>query len=125
MALYDGRVRGGHIRPVTSVTTLEDRGSTVRLDGGQGFGQIAGVAAIDLAIERAHAYGVATVSVRELTHLGALAYYTMRASAAGCFAMAFQNGMPSVAGNPSSPVSIWFNASAKTAFVRASDFSLA
>ena len=35
---------------------------------------------------------MATVSVRELTHLGALGYYTMRASAQGCFAMAFQNG---------------------------------
>jgi LDH2 family malate/lactate/ureidoglycolate dehydrogenase len=92
MALYNGRVRGGHIKPVTEVTTLDDHGSTVRLDGGLGFGQIAGVAAVDLAIERARAHGMATVSVRELTHLGALAYYTMRASAAGCFAMAFQNG---------------------------------
>ena len=92
MALYFGRVRSGHLRPDTKVTTLADEGSTVRLDGGLGFGQIAGVAAVDLAVERAHAHGVATVSVRELTHLGALAYYTMRASAQGCFAMAFQNG---------------------------------
>ncbi len=50
------------------------------------------MAAVDLAVERAHAHGIATVSVHELTHLGALAYYTMRASAQGCFAMAFQNG---------------------------------
>jgi len=92
MALYFGRVRGGHLRPVTEVRTLADEGSTVRLDAGLGFGQIGGVAAIDLAVERAHAHGVSTVSIRELTHLGALAYYTMRASAAGCFAMAFQNG---------------------------------
>jgi LDH2 family malate/lactate/ureidoglycolate dehydrogenase len=92
MALYFGRVRSGHIRPVTNVSTLDDHGSTVRLDGGLGFGQIAGVAAVDLAIERAREHGIATVSVRELTHLGALAYYTMRASAVGCFAMAFQNG---------------------------------
>jgi LDH2 family malate/lactate/ureidoglycolate dehydrogenase len=92
MALYFGRVRGGHLRPVTHVRTLADDGSTVRLDAGLGFGQIGGVAAIDLAVERAHIHGVATVSIRELTHLGALAYYTMRASAQGCFAMAFQNG---------------------------------
>jgi LDH2 family malate/lactate/ureidoglycolate dehydrogenase len=92
MALYDGRVRSGHIKPVTTVTTLDDQGTTVRLDGGQGFGQIAGVAAVDLAVERALAHGMATVAVRELTHLGALGYYTMRASAQGCFAMAFQNG---------------------------------
>ncbi len=92
MALYFGRVRGGHLRPVTQVRTLRDDGSTVRLDAGLGFGQIGGVTAVDLAVERAQQYGVATVSIRELTHLGALAYYTMRASGAGCFAMAFQNG---------------------------------
>jgi LDH2 family malate/lactate/ureidoglycolate dehydrogenase len=92
MALYFGRVRSGHLQPYTRVTTLSDDGSTVRLDGGLGFGQIAGVAAVDLAVERARTHGVATVSIRELTHLGALAYYTMRASARGCFAMAFQNG---------------------------------
>ena len=92
MALYFGRVRGGHLRPVTEVRTLRDDGSTVRLDGGLGFGQIGGLAAIDLGVERAKEFGVATVSIRELTHLGALAYYTMRASAAGCFAIAFQNG---------------------------------
>jgi LDH2 family malate/lactate/ureidoglycolate dehydrogenase len=92
MALYFGRVRGGHLRPVTRLRTLSDDGSTVRLDAGLGFGQVGGVAAIDLAVERAEEHGVATVSVRELTHLGALAYYTMRASARGFLAMAFQNG---------------------------------
>ncbi|HLM19217.1 MAG TPA: Ldh family oxidoreductase [Acidimicrobiia bacterium] len=92
MALYFGRVRGGHLRAVSEVRTLRDDGSTVHLDGGLGFGQIGGVAAIDLGVERAKEFGVATVSIRELTHLGALAYYTMRASAAGCFAMAFQSG---------------------------------
>ena len=92
MALYFGRVRGGHLRPVTTVTTIEDRGATVRLDAGLGFGQVAGRAAVDLAVERAHEHGVATVAVRELTHLGALAYYTMRAADAGCVALAFQNG---------------------------------
>jgi L-2-hydroxycarboxylate dehydrogenase (NAD+) len=92
MALYAGRIRSGHLRPETVVTTMADRGSTVLLDGGIGFGQVAGVAAVDLAVERARAHGVATVAVREITHVGALGYYTMRASAAGCFAMAFQNG---------------------------------
>jgi LDH2 family malate/lactate/ureidoglycolate dehydrogenase len=92
LALYTGRVRSGHLRPDTRVTTVSDRGSTVLLDGGIGFGQIAGVAAVDLAVERAREHGLATVAVREITHVGALGYYTMRASAAGCFAMAFQNG---------------------------------
>jgi LDH2 family malate/lactate/ureidoglycolate dehydrogenase len=92
MALYVGRVRSGHLRPETRVSVIDDRGSTVRLDGGVGFGQVAGIDAVDLAVARAREHGVATVSVREITHVGALGYYTMRASAHGCFAMAFQNG---------------------------------
>ena len=35
---------------------------------------------------------MAAVTVREGTHLGALAYYTLPAAEAGCFAMAVQNG---------------------------------
>jgi LDH2 family malate/lactate/ureidoglycolate dehydrogenase len=92
MALYCARVRSGDLQPVTSITTLDDQGSTVRLDSGLGFGQVAGVAAMDLAVERALAHGVATVTVREVTHLGALAYYTLRAAERGCIAFAFQNG---------------------------------
>ena len=92
MALYYGRVRSGDLRPVTDVSTIDDRGATVRLDAALGFGQVAGVAAMDVAIARAREHGVATVTVRELTHLGALAYYTMRAAAQGLIAFAFQNG---------------------------------
>jgi LDH2 family malate/lactate/ureidoglycolate dehydrogenase len=92
MALYYGRVRSGHLRPATRVTVLDDQGSTVRMDAALGFGQVAGVAAMDMAIARARDHGVATVTVRELTHLGALAYYTMRAASEGLIAFAFQNG---------------------------------
>ncbi len=92
MALYYGRVRSGHLRPVTTVTTIDDQGSTVRMDAALGFGQVAGVAAMDVAVARAREHGVATVTVHELTHLGALAYYTMRAAADGLIAFAFQNG---------------------------------
>lgn len=90
--LYVARLRSGHLRPVTAVSVVRDDGATVMLDGGIGFGQVSGVAAMELAIERAKAHGVAAVTVREGTHLGALAYYTLPAAEAGCFAMAVQNG---------------------------------
>ncbi|MCB0997534.1 MAG: Ldh family oxidoreductase, partial [Acidimicrobiales bacterium] len=92
LELYVARLRSGHLHPVTTVTTVRDDGSTVLLDGGLGFGQVAGVAAMGLAIERAKQHGTAAITVKESTHLGALAYYTQRAAEAGCFAMAFQNG---------------------------------
>ena len=90
--LYVARLKSGHLRPVTEVTTVRDDGSTVMLDGGIGFGQVSGVAAMELAVKRAKVHGIAAVTVREGTHLGALAYYTLPAAEAGCFAMAVQNG---------------------------------
>ncbi len=90
--LYVARLKSGHLRPRTEVTTVRDDGATVMLDGGVGFGQVAGVAAMELAVARAKTHGVAAVTVREGTHLGALAYYTLPAAEAGCFAMAVQNG---------------------------------
>ena len=92
LALYVSRLESGHLRPTTAVSVVRDDGSTVVLDGGLGFGQVAGRHAIDLAVDRARAHGVAAVAVRESTHLGALATYTERAAHAGIFAMAFQNG---------------------------------
>jgi LDH2 family malate/lactate/ureidoglycolate dehydrogenase len=92
LALYVARLLAGDLRPVTDVTVVRDDGSTALLDGGLGFGQVAGCIAIDLAIERAREHGIAAVGVRESSHLGALAYYTVRAAEAGLVALAFQNG---------------------------------
>lgn len=92
LALYATRLRARDIRAVTTVTVVGDRGSTVMLDGGLGLGQVIGVQAVDLSVERARAHGIAAVSVRELTHLGALGYYTRRAARAGCISMVVQNG---------------------------------
>ncbi len=92
IALYVGRIRSGHILPDAPIAVVDDAGSTVQLDSGLGMGQVAGVQAIDLAVERARAYGLAAVTVRELTHLGALGYYTERAARAGLMAMVVQNG---------------------------------
>lgn len=92
LALYVSRLRAGSLAPETHVTTVRDDDSTVLLDAHLGFGQVAGTYAVDLAIERASAHGVAVVAVREITHLGALAYYTQRAANAGCIALLAQNG---------------------------------
>ena len=62
------------------------------LDGGLGLGQIVGIRATDLSVERAREYGLAAVSVRELTHLGALGFYTHRAADQGVISLVVQNG---------------------------------
>lgn len=92
MSMYVRRLRSGEIDPSATVRVLDDRGSTVWLDAGVGLGQPAGLRAADLAIERATAHGVATVSVRDATHLGALGIYTRRIAEAGVVCICVQNG---------------------------------
>ncbi len=92
MALYVSRIRAGDLRPARDPVVIADQGSTVHLDAGLGLGQVAGVAAVELAIERSGAHGAAVIAVREATHLGALGAYTQRAAEAGRIALLFQNG---------------------------------
>ena len=92
IALYAQRVRSGHIDPAAKPRIEVEQGSTLVLDAGLGFGQIAGLAAAHHAISRSAEYGVATVGVREGTHLGALAAYTERVARAGRICLCFQNG---------------------------------
>jgi LDH2 family malate/lactate/ureidoglycolate dehydrogenase len=92
MAMYAARLAGGEIRPVTQLRVTHDGGSTVQLDGGLGFGQIAGLEAVRLACERAAQHGTAIVAVRETTHLGALGAYTSRVAEAGFIGLCAQNG---------------------------------
>ncbi len=96
MSLYVNRIRSGHIHPVAEVTVRGDNGTSVQLDGGLGLGQIAGIRAADIAVERARQRGMAAVTVRELTHLGALGYYALRVADAGCIGLVVQNGPPFV-----------------------------
>jgi len=90
--LYAGRIRAGQMQPRTEIQVLRDEGAFVHLDGGLGPGQIAGIFAIDRAVEKARSLGVGVATVRESTHLGALGYYTLRAAQRGIIALAFQNG---------------------------------
>ena len=92
LAMYVQRISAGQIDPAAVVTVERDDGSTVWLDAGLGLGQVAGLEAVRFAVERSAKHGIATICVREATHLGALGAYTRRAAEAGRIALCFQNG---------------------------------
>jgi LDH2 family malate/lactate/ureidoglycolate dehydrogenase len=76
---YIQRVRAGTMTAKTEMKVIRERGATVLVDAQHGFGQIAGVYAMNLAIERASKFGVATVAIRNAGHFGIAAFYAMRA----------------------------------------------
>ncbi len=94
---YVHRVRAGLMAADTQIRVLGDRGATVLLDAQGGFGQVAGVHAMNQAIERARQYGVGFVAVRNANHFGIAAYYTMMALPHRMIGIAATNAAPSMA----------------------------
>jgi LDH2 family malate/lactate/ureidoglycolate dehydrogenase len=80
---YCARCRSGLIDPAATPRVERDDGSTVMLDGERALGQVAGLLAVDLIVERALAFGVAVVTMRRSGHLGRLASYVERIASAG------------------------------------------
>ena len=68
--------------------TGED-GATARVDGHDGFGQIAGRFAMEVAIRKAREHGVSSVALVRTTHVGRLGDYVELAADAGMVGLAF------------------------------------
>lgn len=76
---YVHRAQNGTMTARTELAVLRERGATSLLDGGHGFGQVAGVYAMEQAIQRAAEYGSGLVAVRNVGHFGIAAFYSMLA----------------------------------------------
>jgi LDH2 family malate/lactate/ureidoglycolate dehydrogenase len=60
------------VDPKAVPTVVSDRGATAVIDGGSGFAQLAMRRAVDIAIEKAAAFGIAVVGVRNAGWLASL-----------------------------------------------------
>ncbi|HEX4835226.1 MAG TPA: Ldh family oxidoreductase [bacterium] len=89
---YVERIRRGDVRPMARPRVLAHRAATALVSGEWGFGQLAGLAAIDEAVTRVREYGVAAVGVVRCNHLGRVGSYVERAAAAGCVAGVWVGG---------------------------------
>ncbi|HEY8347282.1 MAG TPA: Ldh family oxidoreductase [Symbiobacteriaceae bacterium] len=91
LKIYLTRMAAGLVDPNPQIRVLRETPVSAWLDGGNGFGQVVARRATDLAIEKARAAGVAVVGVKNSTHCGCMAYYTMRMAEAGLIGMAATN----------------------------------
>ncbi|MCS7178589.1 MAG: Ldh family oxidoreductase [Anaerolineae bacterium] len=94
---YIHRVRAGLMAADTRIGVIRERGAAMLLDAHGGFGQVAGVYAMNRAIERARQHGVGIVAVRNANHIGMAAYYTMLALPHRMVGIAATNAAPSMA----------------------------
>jgi LDH2 family malate/lactate/ureidoglycolate dehydrogenase len=88
-------VRGflqGKVASKVDCPIVVDTGAFVLLDGENGLGIVTCTKAMDLAIERARAHGVAFVGLNNSNHCGAAAFYTLRAAAQDQLGFCTTNG---------------------------------
>lgn len=97
LRMYVDRIHKGLIEPVASPVIVKESPTTALIDGQHGIGMVIAHQSMELAIEKAKAYGMGSVAVRNSTHFGIDGYYPLMAIDAGMIGMSFTNARPSVA----------------------------
>ncbi|MFA1546928.1 Ldh family oxidoreductase [Actinomadura chokoriensis] len=77
--LYLPLFEEGRVNPEAEPRRVVDRGAAVLWDADRALGLWAGEAAMDLAAERAAAFGIGMVGVRGATHFGCAGHHALRA----------------------------------------------
>lgn len=76
---YVESYRAGDLDPRPGWTVLRETPTTAVVDGGNGLGLHVAARAMDLAIAKAREYGMGSVGVRNVGHMGGTGYHAMRA----------------------------------------------
>jgi ureidoglycolate dehydrogenase (NAD+) len=97
VGIYVDRLRAGSINPKAELEIVRDSGAVVVADAQAGPGIAMAVRAMDLAVARTQAHGIAAVGVRNSNHCGMLAHFAMRALPAGAIGIALSNADSQVA----------------------------
>jgi len=89
---YTRAIREGRFQPRATPTVVRDNPSTAVVDAGGALGQVGATFAMNLAIEKARQNGLATVTLRNTSHVGrAGAYPLMAARQKNMIGLAFVN----------------------------------
>lgn len=76
---YTNRLKAGGMNPRPNIQVLRETPGTALIDGNDAAGQVVGVRAMNLAIEKAKNVGVSYVGARMSNHFGTCAYYAQMA----------------------------------------------
>lgn len=80
---YDRIVHKKIQSATTDFEIVRERGSTAVVDGHHGMGMVIAERSMRMAIEKAREHGTGAVAVRNSTHFGIAAYYSLMAADAG------------------------------------------
>jgi LDH2 family malate/lactate/ureidoglycolate dehydrogenase len=97
LKMYHERMKKGLQLPVTKWAVVKDTPTTAVIDGGNGMGMVVGFQSMNLAIQKAHQFGLGAVAVRNSSHYGVAGYYPLMAVREGMVGLSVTNAHPSTA----------------------------
>ena len=97
MKMYYDKIRAGLQYPVTKLEVVRESPTTAVIDGHHGMGQVIAYRSMEMAVEKARAYGMGAVAVRNSTHFGIAGFYPAMAARAGMIGLTVTNARPSIA----------------------------
>ena len=97
LKMYYDRIKQGVQKATTNFEIVREGPTTAVVDGHHGMGMVIGVRAMQMAIDKAKAYGLGAVAVRHSTHYGIAGYYPLMAVKAGLIGFSVTNARPAIA----------------------------
>ena len=97
LAIYIERLNKKLVNPEPQIEILQETPAMALLDGDNGSGQVGAVRAMELVMAKARESGVALVGIRNSTHFGATAFFSMKALEQDMIGMVLANSYATVA----------------------------
>jgi LDH2 family malate/lactate/ureidoglycolate dehydrogenase len=97
MAIYIDRLNRKLVNPRPQITILRETPAIALVDGDNGNGQVVAKMAMELAMTKAKEYGVSLVGIRNSTHFGAAAFFSMMALEKDMIGVTLANSYATVA----------------------------
>jgi len=94
--IYVRRIQKGLIDPKAQIKIDRKRTGTLSIDANNGLGQVQASKTLDLLLPMARQSGVATATIRNSQHFGALSWYCNRCANEGMILIAMTSGEPSM-----------------------------
>jgi LDH2 family malate/lactate/ureidoglycolate dehydrogenase len=94
---YYDRIQAGVQFTRTEMEIVKETETTAVVDGHHGMGHVIAYRSMRLAMDKAKAYGLGAVAVRNGTHFGIAGYYPLMAAREGMMGLAVTNARPAIA----------------------------
>lgn len=95
--IYVRKIQQGVMNADTVLAVVKERAAITVLDAQNGFGQVAGYKGMQRAVEKAGAFGIGAVGIRNSNNFGTAGFVAEVASQGGMIGLVFANSAPAIA----------------------------